>query len=132
MACSPRTAPTSRSSAACSTTSAMRPWPPVPDARETPLHRPVLLAETLERLRPTAGERVLDCTLGLGGHAEALLERGAAVVGVDRDPRARALAQARLERFGGRLTVRDGTFGETAEAMVAAGERFDGVLADLG
>jgi 16S rRNA (cytosine1402-N4)-methyltransferase len=104
----------------------------VPDARETPLHRPVLLAETLERLRPGRGERVLDCTLGLGGHAEALLERGAAVVGVDRDPRARQLAQARLERFGERLTVRDGTFGEAAEAMAMAGERFDGVLADLG
>jgi 16S rRNA (cytosine1402-N4)-methyltransferase len=102
----------------------------VPDAASR--HRPVLLAEVVELLRPAVGRRVLDCTLGLGGHAEALLERGAAVVGVDRDPRARALAQERLARFGERLTMRGGTFAAAAEAAAAAGERFDGVLADLG
>jgi 16S rRNA (cytosine1402-N4)-methyltransferase len=102
----------------------------VPDPE--PLHRPVLLAETLEHLRPAPGERVLDCTLGFGGHAAALLERGAEVVGVDRDERARDLARERLKSFGGRLAVLSGTYAEAAERLVDAGERFDGVLADLG
>ncbi len=113
-------------------TSATPPTPPVPDPEASSLHRPVLLVETIERLRPAPGERVLDCTLGLGGHAEAILERGADVLGIDRDPRARALASARLARFGQKLMVRGGTFGRAAAELVAEGQRFDGVLADLG
>lgn len=96
------------------------------------LHRPVLLAEVLEHLRLAPGARVLDCTLGLGGHAEAILDAGASVVGVDRDPRARELAQARLARFGERFTATGGTYAEAVERCAAAGERFAGVLADLG
>lgn len=96
------------------------------------LHKPVLVAEVLAALAPLAGARVLDCTLGLGGHSEALLEAGAQVVGVDRDGRARELACARLQRFGGRFTAIAGTFAQAAEDHVARGERFDGVLADLG
>jgi 16S rRNA (cytosine1402-N4)-methyltransferase len=96
------------------------------------LHRPVLLDEVVERLRPAPGRRMLDCTLGLGGHSEALLERGAEVMGVDRDGAARVLVAGRLARFGARFTVRAGTFAEVVEALVGVGERFDGVLADLG
>lgn len=96
------------------------------------LHRSVLVAEVLAALAPLTGARVLDCTLGLGGHSEALLEAGARVVGVDRDAQARELAAGRLARFSERFTARAGTFAEVAETMVAQGERFDGVLADLG
>lgn len=96
------------------------------------LHVPVLLDAVVEHLRPHAGTRALDCTLGLGGHSAALLERGADVVGVDRDGAARPLAEARLARFGARFTLRAGTFADVAEAAVKAGERFDAVLADIG
>jgi len=96
------------------------------------LHQPVLLAEVLAHLRVAPGARVLDCTLGMGGHAEAILEAGASVLGIDRDPRARALASARLARFGGRFTVSGGTYAETVERCAGDGERFAGVLADLG
>lgn len=108
----------------------MRPSLPVPD--DVPIHQPVLLAETLEHLAPAPGRRYLDCTLGLGGHAEALLEAGASVLGVDRDPAARARALARLARFGAALEVRGGTFAQAAAELAAAGPAFDGVLADLG
>jgi 16S rRNA (cytosine1402-N4)-methyltransferase len=96
------------------------------------LHQSVLLAEVLEHLRLVPGARVLDCTLGMGGHAEAILEAGATVVGVDRDPRARELASARLARFGERFSAASGTYAEAVERSAAAGERFAGVLADLG
>jgi 16S rRNA (cytosine1402-N4)-methyltransferase len=96
------------------------------------LHVPVLLDAVVEHLRPQAGTRALDCTLGLGGHSAALLERGADVVGVDRDAAARPLAAGRLARFGTHFTLRAGTFADVAEAAVKAGERFDAVLADLG
>jgi 16S rRNA (cytosine1402-N4)-methyltransferase len=75
---------------------------------------------------------VLDCTLGMGGHAAAVLAAGATVVGIDRDPQARNLATGRLSEFSGRFAVRAGTFAEVVEDCVRNGERFDGVLADLG
>ena len=74
----------------------------------TPItHVPVLLAEVLENLPVPAGGRVVDLTLGLGGHAEAILARCDAecrYLGVDRDPEARARAQARLGTDA-RLTI---------------------------
>ena len=64
------------------------------------LHVPVLLDEVLANLPVPAGGRVLDLTLGLGGHAEALLARSDAetrYLGVDRDPEARARATRTAE-----------------------------------
>ncbi|MBD0320645.1 MAG: 16S rRNA (cytosine(1402)-N(4))-methyltransferase, partial [Gemmatimonadetes bacterium] len=59
---------------------------------DTPYHAPVLVEEAMELLRPERGGLFLDGTLGGGGHAEALLERGARarLIGVDRDPDALA------------------------------------------
>ena len=98
------------------------------------LHIPVLLAEVLVALRPTAGMRVLDCTLGMGGHALALAQAGAVVIGVDRDGQARGLAHERFVRagLGERLTVISATFADAVEGLVQQGQRFDAVLADLG
>ncbi len=98
------------------------------------LHTPVLLAEVLAALAPTPGARVLDCTLGLGGHALALARVGAVVTGIDRDGDARGLAHERFVRDGlaERLTVIASTFADAAEDLVRQGQRFDGVLADLG
>ena len=105
----------------------------MPDASDpAQLHRSVLLAETIAQLAPASGVRVLDCTLGLGGHSAALLELGASVLGVDRDERARSLAQRRLAEHGARFQLRGGTFAAAAEELISAGERFDAVLADLG
>lgn len=104
----------------------------MPDHDVAALHRPVLLGEVVACLAPAPGRRVLDCTLGLGGHSEALLEAGAEVHGVDRDPRARELAGRRLERFGSRLRIREGTFAEALRRAADQGETYDGILADLG
>jgi 16S rRNA (cytosine1402-N4)-methyltransferase len=90
------------------------------------------MQEVLAAIVPAPGLRVLDCTLGLGGHAEALLAGGATVWGIDRDPAARALAEERLASFGDAFRVLSGTFAEVTAGLRAAGERFDAVLADLG
>jgi 16S rRNA (cytosine1402-N4)-methyltransferase len=105
----------------------------VPDAIDpAALHQPVLLAEVVEHLAPASGMRVLDCTLGLGGHSAALLAGGATVLGIDRDPRARDLSQSRLAAYAERFSVRAGTFAGVVDELLEAGEGFDAVLADLG
>ena len=98
-------------------------------------HVPVLLQETLRFLRPAGGGVFVDCTLGLGGHAEALLEADERVrlVGIDRDPEAIRRAGARLERFGPRVRIVQGRNEELAERLREVGEeRVTGILADLG
>jgi 16S rRNA (cytosine1402-N4)-methyltransferase len=100
---------------------------PVPDASTR--HVPVLLEETLAAVQPGPGRRVLDCTLGLGGHAAAMVAAGATVIGVERDPQARELAHARL---GDAVEIRATTFADAVEAAIDAGETFDGLVADLG
>lgn len=92
-------------------------------------HETVLLREAVSLLRPGAGRVIVDGTLGGGGHAEALLEQGAEVIGVDRDPRAIAAATERLARFGNRFRAVQGNFGELASILEAP---VDGVLLDLG
>ena len=102
------------------------------------MHIPVLLDEVVATLRPSFADvthpRVLDCTLGLGGHALALAQAGAAVTGVDRDAAARGFALERFERAGcgKHLTVIAATFADAVENLVSSGQRFTGVLADLG
>jgi 16S rRNA (cytosine1402-N4)-methyltransferase len=66
----------------------------------SPTHIPVLLQETIEALAIQPGGRYIDCTLGAGGHANAILERslpGGQLLGIDADPEAIAAARARLE-----------------------------------
>lgn len=92
-------------------------------------HQPVLLGETVELLNPSEGRVIVDGTLGGGGHTEALLERGARVFGIDRDPAALAAASARLARFGERFTAVRGTY---AEAPTLVPGPVDGFLLDLG
>jgi 16S rRNA (cytosine1402-N4)-methyltransferase len=77
---------------------------------------------------------VVDLTVGLGGHARALLEAGVGrVVGVDRDPEALAEAERRLDQYGDRFRAVEATFGRLAEAGEEAGVReAGGVLYDLG
>lgn len=98
-------------------------------------HEPVLLRETLELLAPERGGLFVDCTVGLGGHAEALLDASpnVRVVGVDRDPQALALAAERLARFGDRVRFLEGNFHHLDTLPGAPGEgEAAGILADLG
>ena len=76
-------------------------------------HVPVLLAEMLDVLRPHAGGRYLDATVGLGGHAEALLIESAPaghLYGIDRDAETLVLAKERLRQFGDRVELFQGDF----------------------
>jgi 16S rRNA (cytosine1402-N4)-methyltransferase len=96
-------------------------------------HEPVLLQETVSLLKPGGGKLIADGTLGGGGHTKALLERGAEVIGLDKDPRAVASARERLQRFGARFRAVQGDFRELPGIL----EReeaipLDGMLLDLG
>lgn len=102
---------------------------------ERPTHVPVLLREVLELLRPERGGVYVDATLGLGGHAEALLGASPSLrlVGLDRDGAALALARERLAPFGERAVLVEGRHEELASHLDRLGIlRVDGVLADLG
>jgi 16S rRNA (cytosine1402-N4)-methyltransferase len=78
---------------------------------------------------------VVDATLGLGGHSEALLDRfpQLTVIGIDRDPRALAKATERLSRFGERIKTSHAIFDEMSEVVLSHGySHVSGVLFDLG
>ncbi|MCE9667559.1 16S rRNA (cytosine(1402)-N(4))-methyltransferase RsmH [Myxococcus stipitatus] len=93
-------------------------------------HQTVLLREAVELLQPGAGKVIIDGTLGGGGHTEALLARGASVVGVDRDPVALAAASARVGPSA-RFQPRQGNFADLPR-VAADLLPVDGVLVDLG
>lgn len=100
---------------------------------EPEYHRSVLLAEVVEALRPASGRRLIDGTLGGGGHTFELLKRGAEVVGFDRDPEAIEAAKARCAEFDERFVAIRMNFSNLAEVLseTRAG-KVDGVLLDLG
>ena len=101
-------------------------------------HVPVLLARTLELLAPAVGEPgavVVDATLGMGGHSEALLQQfaGLRLVGLDRDPQALELAGERLAPYADRTTLVHAVYDELADVLGRVGaKRVQGVLFDLG
>lgn len=95
-------------------------------------HQSVLRDEVVELLAPKPGQRIVDATLGGGGHAEALLEAGADVIGVDRDPAALRAASARLSGRPG-FRALEGNAGDLEALLLPLGLLpVDGVLADLG
>ena len=98
-------------------------------------HRPVLLQETLQFLAPERGGLLVDCTVGLGGHSEAILESSneTRVIGIDRDTQALSLAKERLAHFGERFRAVHADFRELDEILKDLEESDPaGVLADLG
>jgi 16S rRNA (cytosine1402-N4)-methyltransferase len=101
-------------------------------------HVPVLLGRVLELLAPAlAGPNaiVVDATLGLAGHAEALLTAHpqARLVGIDRDTDALALAAARLHPYESRTTLVHAVYDELPDVLARLGlPAVDGVLFDLG
>jgi 16S rRNA (cytosine1402-N4)-methyltransferase len=98
-------------------------------------HQSVLLADTIRALSPRDNEVYVDCTLGGGGHAEAILAAapGCRVIGIDRDPDALAAAAERLAPYRDRIQLLHGSFGEVADLLVQTGiKQVDGLIADLG
>jgi 16S rRNA (cytosine1402-N4)-methyltransferase len=98
-------------------------------------HRPVLLKETLKYLVPERGGLFVDCTVGLGGHSEAILKSSpdTRIIGLDLDPAALEYSRQRLAPFGGRFRAVHANFREIETVLHEAGERDpNGVLVDLG
>jgi 16S rRNA (cytosine1402-N4)-methyltransferase len=97
-------------------------------------HIPVMTAEVVQHLRPERGGLFVDCTVGLGGHARALLEAGATrILGLDRDPEALAQARETLGAWSDRVELIHAdyrTLDEVLDRQHIA--RVDGALADLG
>ena len=92
-------------------------------------HIPVLLAPVLAALQPSSGKVIVDGTFGAGGYTTAILERGAEVVAIDRDPDAIAAGSALVERYDGRLRLEQGPFSRMEELV---GKGVDGVVLDIG
>jgi 16S rRNA (cytosine1402-N4)-methyltransferase len=102
-------------------------------------HEPVLAQEIVELFSSLNAGVIVDATLGGGGHTEAVLASAPhlRVLGIDRDPEARAAASSRLAPFGDRVRVVDATFGALAEvlesnALFLNDDEVVGVLMDLG
>ena len=98
-------------------------------------HRPVLLTETLKFLAPKRGGLFVDCTVGLGGHSEAILKASdkTRVIGIDRDPAALDYTRNRLAQFGNRFQAFHANFQDVGVVLQEAGETSAaGILADLG
>jgi 16S rRNA (cytosine1402-N4)-methyltransferase len=99
-----------------------------------PEHVPVMRAEALEALAPQRHGLFVDCTVGLGGHAAAVLEAGATrLIGIDRDREALAIARTRLAPWAGRFELVHADYRDLAKVLDARGmDGADGILADLG
>ena len=99
-----------------------------------PQHLPVMVDEAMRFLEPQRGGTYVDCTVGLGGHARALLEAGAdRVIGIDRDPQALAIAAETLAAWGERLRLTHADYRDFDAVLDAHGVRETaGTLADLG
>jgi 16S rRNA (cytosine1402-N4)-methyltransferase len=93
-----------------------------------------MVAEVLEHLEPSRGGLFIDCTVGLGGHARALLEGGASrLIGLDRDPAAVDAARGALSGFGDRVDVVHADYRRLNAVLDERGvTKVDGVLVDLG
>src|SRR5690349_20055033 len=104
----------------------------------TPTHVPVLLDRVVALVAPALqrpGSVMVDATLGLGGHTEAVLARcpEARVIGIDRDTAALEHSRRRLEPFGERVTLVHAVYDEIADVLADQGlAHVDGVLFDLG
>jgi 16S rRNA (cytosine1402-N4)-methyltransferase len=101
------------------------------EAEAQNLHRPVMLRETLDLLDLAPGKTIVDATMGLGGHSEAILIafEDIRLIGIDQDTEAIAYAAKRLEKFGERVNIVHSNFSEIRKVVPSP---VDGVLADLG
>jgi 16S rRNA (cytosine1402-N4)-methyltransferase len=102
-------------------------------ASAEPGHIPVLLGEAIEALNPSAGGLYIDATFGAGGYSRALLDRGARVIAIDRDPSAVRAGAALAASSGGRLELVQARFGDLDAVVRRLGvDAVDGVALDIG
>ncbi len=98
-------------------------------------HIPVLLKEVVDGLNLHAGDAALDCTVGDGGHTEAILhatQPQGHVIGIDSDPRSLERAKKRLTHYHDRLTLVQGNFRELSQLVAPYARHVRGILLDLG
>ncbi|RWX78492.1 16S rRNA (cytosine(1402)-N(4))-methyltransferase RsmH [Neorhizobium lilium] len=93
-------------------------------------HIPVLLREVIDALEPSEGKIILDGTFGAGGYSSALLDAGATIIALDRDPNAISAGQALVEHYAGKLSLVAAQFSDLAQHAPAEG--LDGVVLDIG
>lgn len=107
----------------------MREIPAADGEHEGAAHVPVLLKEVLAALAPLDGAHVIDGTFGAGGYSRAILQAGAQVTGLDRDPNVAAFVSALQAEFGDQFTFVTGTFSEM-DTLVS--QPHDRVVLDIG
>lgn len=96
-------------------------------------HHPVMLDEVMHFLAPSTGQVIIDGTFGAGGYSAAIIEKGAHVLGIDRDPDAIENGAAMAANANGRLTLAEGRFSELEMHCVAFGfTKIDGIVLDIG
>ena len=99
-------------------------------------HLPIMVGEVLEALAPLSGAKILDCTLGWGGHAEKLARVAGpegSVIGLDRDGEELARTEARLRGLGLDVVARQADYADASRVLKELGrEGVDALLADLG
>ncbi len=96
-------------------------------------HIPVMLEEVLSALTPASGQCVIDATFGAGGYTRAILDAGASVIAIDRDPDAISAGQSLVSAHDGKLLLEQGRFSNLDAIARGAGfDLVDGVVADIG
>ncbi|MGB9586166.1 MAG: 16S rRNA (cytosine(1402)-N(4))-methyltransferase RsmH, partial [Anaerolineales bacterium] len=100
------------------------------------MHKPVLYQEVLETLQPRSGQKFVDCTVGMGGHARGILSASAPqglLLGMDVDPDALKMAEVNLREFKGRYTLVQASYTTLLDQLHALNwSTVDGILLDLG
>ncbi|MGU3398224.1 16S rRNA (cytosine(1402)-N(4))-methyltransferase RsmH [Brucellaceae bacterium D45D] len=98
-------------------------------------HIPVLMAEVIDALKPAAEMVIVDGTFGAGGYTRHILDHGAEVIAIDRDPTAIAAGRVMEQQFAGRLALVEGRFSALDEAIATVkgeGQKVDGIVLDIG
>ncbi|MEN5276390.1 16S rRNA (cytosine(1402)-N(4))-methyltransferase RsmH [Brucella sp. TWI432] len=98
-------------------------------------HVPVLISEVIDALKPETGKIIVDGTFGAGGYTRCVLEQGANVIAIDRDPTAIDAGQAMVRQFDDRLTLVESQFSrldQAVEQVLGDGAKVDGVVLDIG
>ncbi|MCD6550973.1 16S rRNA (cytosine(1402)-N(4))-methyltransferase RsmH [Thermotoga sp.] len=101
----------------------------------THYHIPVMVREVIEYLKPEDEKIILDCTVGEGGHARAILEScpGCRLIGIDVDSEVLQIAEEKLREFSVRVSLFKASYKEADFLLKTLEvEKVDGILMDLG
>jgi 16S rRNA (cytosine1402-N4)-methyltransferase len=101
-----------------------------PDTNGDDRHIPVLLDEVIAALQPAKGQLIIDGTFGAGGYTKRILETGASVTAVDRDPSAIEAGRKMEMEYAGRLALVQGTFSSLDQVALLGAP--DGIVLDIG